>query len=121
MEIEILTTKKKLSKNTVKQLDPANIGDLSHFNNMPTYGFYIRDLGAKYPPRVLLFEGINGWKIIGCREWHSSGDSRVEASAREIGSRGCSVKDFSSRHVRDIWIREYDKLKNSCLKNHLII
>ena len=122
MDIEIITTKKKISKSIIKQLDPATLGDMQHFNSMPNTGFYVRDLGPKYSPVVLLFEGIIGWKIIECRSWKSSASrSAVEASCKEIGKRGCSVNQFSSIEIRDIWLTEYNKLKDSCLKNHLII
>ena len=122
MEIEILTTKKKLSKNIIKQLDPATVNDMAYFNSMPTFGYYIRDLGAKYPPVVLLFEGLNGWKIVGCRSWRAV-EYRpcVEAPASEIGCRGTSVRTMESSEYRDNWLREYNNLKESCLKNHLII
>lgn len=60
MEIEIITTKKKLSKSIVKQLEPAKFHDIQQPNTMPTIGCYVRDLGAKYHSRVGLFEGING-------------------------------------------------------------
>lgn len=122
MEIEILTTKKKLSKNIIKQLNPAKIYDITYFNSVKSNGYYVRDLGAKYPPVVLLFESITGWRIIDCRGWKPVSDTpRLEASAKEIGTRGVSVKTMNSVKDRDIWIKEYNKLKESCLKNHLII
>lgn len=121
MEIEVITTKKKISKSIIKQLEPASIYDIKHFNSMPTIGYYVRDLGSKFPPRVAVFEGINGWKIVGLRDWHSSGETRMECSARDIGLRGVSVKIFNSQPDRDDYLSAYNDMKKSCLKNHLII
>lgn len=121
MEIEVLTTKKKLSKSIIKQLEPANLNDIKHFNSQPTNGFYIRDLGAKSPPRVALFEGINGWKAIGLRDWKASGDNRLECSAKDMGMRGVSVKTMDNKDCRDNYLSEYNKMKSMCLKNHLFI
>lgn len=122
MEIEILTTKKKISKSIIQQLDPAKLFDMEHLNNINGIGYYVRNLGAKYPPVVMIFEGINGWKIIGCRGWRSV-DYRpcVEASASEIGSRGTSVLNMYNFEIRDKWIDAYNKTKEICLKNHLIL
>lgn len=121
MEIEVITTKKKLSKAVIKQLEPATIHDINHFNSMPTIGYYVRDLGAKFPPRVALFEGINGWKIIGLRDWEPVGTNRIECSARDMGMRGISVKTIGEQFNRDEYLSSYNHMKKSCLKNHLII
>ena len=114
MEIEVITTKRKLTKSIVKQLNTATINDIKHFNSMPTIGFYVRDLGAKYQPRVAIFEGINRWVILEIIDWRESqyGD-RAVCKNRYL--------DFKTVKERDSFLIEYDNLKKSCLKNHLII
>ncbi|CAL9956528.1 hypothetical protein VPHK71_0020 [Vibrio phage K71] len=72
MEIEVIATKKKLSKSVIKQLETAVIPDIRHFNNMPTIGYYVRDLGVKYQDRVAIFEGINRWVILELIDWRES-------------------------------------------------
>lgn len=121
MNIEIITTKKKISKSIIRQLEPASINDINHFNSMPTIGYYVRDLGAKFPPKVALFEGINGWKIIGLRDWKPAGSNRIECNARDMGVRGTSVKTIGEQIDRDDYLDAYNEMKKSCLKNHLII
>ncbi len=114
MEIEIITTKKKLSKSVIKQLETAKLTDIAHFNSMPTIGYYVRDLGAKYQPRVAIFEGINRWVILELVDWRESqyGD-RAVCKNRYL--------DFKTVAMRDQFLIEYNKLKDSCLKNHLVI
>jgi hypothetical protein len=118
MNIEVLTTKKKLSKSIVKQLESANLNDIEYFNSMPTIGYYVRGLGGVFPPRVAIFEGLNGWKIIGLRDWEARCDDRIECSARDIGKRGTSVKYINDAKK---YIDSYNKMKEECLKNHLIL
>ena len=123
MDIEILTTKKKLSKSLVKQLNIATLGDLRHVHSTTKVGYYIRDLGKGSPANVMLFEGIYQWVRVGVRSWEKSNtrDTEIYAPASELGDRGTSVKSFSCKGSRDSWIEAYDAAKKICLKNHLFI
>lgn len=114
LELEIITTKKKISKSIIKQLEPAELSDIKYFNTMSTLGYYVRDLGSKYPERVGLFQGVNGWKIMSLFDWDVSiYDTRVIFKNR--------YKDFKDKQERDDWLEEYNKIKKRCLKNHLIL
>lgn len=120
MEIEVITTKKKLSKATVKQLEKPTIGDLNQVFAVHKIGYYVRDLGKGYADRVALFQGINGWRCISIRDWSAVKD-RPFVTAKAISGRGFSIKKFDDYKSRDLWLDAYNKMKNLCLKNHLIL
>ena len=120
MEIEIITTRKKLTKAIVKQLEPAKLGDLNYVVSTIKRGFYIRGLGKMYAPRVAVFEGINKWCIISIRDWKPVG-STPRAESPSLSGRGVSVKSFDSVELRDMWLDAYNEMKSLCTKNHLIL
>ncbi|RDL44323.1 hypothetical protein DN730_07920 [Marinomonas piezotolerans] len=119
IEIEVITTKKKLNKSIVKQLKPASIGDMLQAVNVNREGYHIRDLGSGYPSQVAVFKGINEWCILGLRDWRSSGD--LDISAKPLKGRGISYRKFKTTEERDAWIEAYNNAKELCLKVHLIL
>lgn len=119
IEIEVVTTRKKLTKLIVKQLKPASIGDMLQTVNVNHEGYYVRDLGNGYPPNVAILKGINEWCILGLRDWTPSGD--LEISAKPLKGRGTSYRKFKTTGERDAWIEAYNKAKELCLKVHLIL
>lgn len=119
MEIEIITTKRKLSKSVVKQLELATVADMTALSGTDRAGYYVRDIGASYPSRVGVFAGVNGWVILPIRDWKACGKSRAECKA--LKGFGVSVREFSSTKERDSWLSSYDAAKEKCLKNHLIL
>ena len=113
MEIEILTTKKKLSKSIIKQMKPADISDMNYFLTMPSNGFFVRNIDKNLGD-VLIFEGINTWCVI----------SRLDYST-SIHDRKLMVdngyRSFESKEKRDKWLESYNKVKHLCIRNHLYI
>ena len=120
VEIEVITTKKKLTKAVIKQLEPAKIGDMTQVASVSKIGYYVRDLGKGYSPRVAVFQGINNWCAISMRQWETVGDRPI-LQAKAIGGRGFSVKEFSTIELRDAWLSAYNDMKEICSKNHLIL
>ena len=121
MEIEVITTKKKLSKAVVKQLEVASVHDMHHCFNVIKRAFFVRGLGSKYTDNTDLFEGINGWKVMPLLDWKELSESMLTASARPYRRRGCMTKRFETAESRDKWIKDYNNLKSLALKNHLIL
>ena len=115
MKIEIITTKKKLTKAIVKQLEPATHGDIHHFNNMPKIGYYVRDLGPKFTDRVAVFEGINGWKTLPLLKWTPSRSYKCRIFS------GNRFKDYDTQDEADNEADKLNTLYNKCIKNHLIL
>lgn len=120
MKIEILTTKKKLSKSIVKQLDPATEFDLGQIINVGKVGFYVRDIGIGGAKRTGLFETNCKWVSLPLLDWKASGkDTRITAR-NECGS-GCFINNFNTLEQRDRWLSTYNEAKSLCEKNHLML
>jgi len=122
MDIEILTTKKKLTKAIVKQLEPAKSYDLSFLISNTKIAYYVRDLGPKFSTQVGMFESINGWRRFTILDWHTTTiGCRLCASAVPFGSRGTMSKRFETEKECTEWLDIYNKAKSLALKNHLIL
>jgi hypothetical protein len=122
MDIEILTTKKKLTKAMVKQFEPAKNYDLSFLISTTKIAYYIRGLGSKFSVQTGMFESINGWRTFSILDWHKSTvGCQVYASALPFGSRGSMTKSFDTEKERTEWLDTYNKAKALALKNHLIL
>ena len=120
MEIEVITTTKKVTKSVIKQLEWAKLHDITHFINMKTDGFYVRDLGPKYSKRVLLFQGINSWVVCMERDWEvcSYNHSKLKAYVSRNSS---TIKEFNNQMECEVYLNAYNELRKRCLKNHLIL
>ena len=121
MEIEILTTKKKLTKSIIKQLKPATASQIELFVNIPSLkGYHVRGLGSSYDDNVGLFQAGNGdWVLMGIRDWYIS-KSETKVYARLKG-KWSSEKEFGTKEERDSWLKIYNEAKSRMMKNHLII
>ena len=117
MNIDIITTKKKLSKAIIKQLEPATTCDIQLFVlHKDNEAFYVRDLGAKYHHRVGLFKSNSGeWRTIQLKDWVVS-----QATASKITTKN-QYRHFGSADECERWLLAYNELKERALKNHLII
>lgn len=118
MEIEILTTKKKLTKSIIKQLETGTTGDMQAFTgSQMTRGFYVRGLGKGFTEKVGIFEGIAGvWKSLLIYKWEADDDDN-KAIYRYI----CTRASFGSESERDEWLELYSEATSRMLKNHVII
>ena len=97
MEIEIGTTKKKLTKAMIKQFAHATLSDMQSIEGS---GFYVRDLGASYAKKVAVFRTANGWRRMNLRY-------------------GNSMK-YRSKRIRDEFFAAYKVVKYRC-NRHVII
>jgi len=123
MEIEILTTKKKLTKSIIKQLKPATIADMRHatsFDKSVNIGYHVRGLSGGTAMKVGLFMGINEWCAIDLLEWKSS-STMTSISARNPKGRGEFIRRYETKCERDSFMCAYSLIKDLCNKNHLIL
>ena len=118
MEIEILTTKRKLTKLIIKQLEPATSGDMQAFtDSSANLGFYVMDIGKGYTQRVGLLQGTGGiWKSLQIRNWARDGDCCMI----RVANYGLA-RSFGSEEIRDKWLESYNETKKKLLQNHVII
>ena len=123
MEIEIVTTKKKISKSLINQMPIATIGDmefcLSHGD--PIHSHYILGLliGCRKDCReAILIKKINDYAIIKVAPWLKSlNDDCVWYKA---GSASVQKK-FKTREMRDRWFELYEKCVKIGRKTHIYI
>ena len=103
MEIEILTTKRKITKSILSQLELVTFSDMGIFNSLDSPGYYINTPKG----RVFLVETHSGWKKL------------AELSPGEYER--IRVRSVSSRSIMsNNPISVYNKFIRKC-KNHLII
>lgn len=122
MDIEVLTTKKKVTKAMVKQFEPAKSYDLSFLISNTKIAYYVRGLGPKFTVQTGMFESINGWRTFSILDWHTTTvGCRLCASAVPFGSRGTMTKSFKTERECKEWLGTYNKAKSLALKNHLIL
>ena len=99
MEIEILTTKKKLTKGILNQLEKVTFHDMEVFNSLNSPGYYINTPKGK----VFLVETHSGWRKL------------IEMSSEEY-----RLISTHSSHIRNNSLQIYNTFIKKC-KNHLII
>lgn len=115
MDIEILTTKKKLTKSVVAQLEEATLGDLEHALHVGKIGYYVKGLHGYKNARTGLIRGIVTWKVFPLNAWEKHGDKSIRLSPYQPS------ESFSSTEVRDKFFEVYHAVGKLCLKNHLIL
>ena len=123
MEIEVLTTKKKLTKSIVKQLKPATLSDMRHalsFHKTIQIGYHIRGLNGSASLKTGLFMGVNEWCIVELFEWKPS-TSMTAITARNPNGRGEFIRRYETIGERDAFISAYNDIKDLCNKNHLML
>jgi hypothetical protein len=120
MNIEILTSSKKISKSMIKQLDPASNFDIGQIVNVGKIGYYVRDIGIGGAKKTGLFETNCKWVTIPLLNWSGNEDSKMLSCKNECG-KGCLVKRFDSVKERDLWLHDYNRAKSLCEKNHLFL
>lgn len=99
MKIEILTTKKKITKSILAQLNEIAFFEMEIFNSLNIPGYYINTPKGK----VFLVETHSGWKKL------------PEATSAEYQLMGTH-----SVHIRNNSLSVYNEFIRKC-KNHLII
>jgi hypothetical protein len=121
MEIEVLTTKKKLTRSIVRQFRNASYEQIINFVSAPdALGYHVRDLGDSYPRNVGLFQADSGeWVLVRIRNWVAS-SSDLEAHAY-INLFFDHDREFETKEDRDLWLENYNTAKKRLMKNHLIL
>lgn len=99
MEIEILTTTRKINKSILSQLGSVTFSDMEIFNSLNSPGYYINTPKG----RVFLVETHSGWKKL-----------------PEVTSSEYQLMSTNSAHIRNNSLKIYNTFVKKC-KNHLII
>lgn len=99
MEIEILTTKRKITRSILAQLEKVTFPEMEIFNSLNSPGYYINTPNG----RVFLVETHSGWKKLS------------EATTSEYQLMGTH-----SAHSRNNSLKIYNTFVKKC-RNHLII
>ena len=122
MNIEILTTKKKLTKSIIKQLKPATFSDMRHaisFDRSICVGYHIRGLPGP-SNKIGLFMGVNEWCVFDILDWKKC-KTMTAISASNPKGEGDFIRRYETKEELDMFISTYDKIKDLCNKNHLIL
>lgn len=115
MEIELITTKKKLTKSVIQQLDYANTADFNYLTT--TQGLILGYINLP-DERVFLVKTINGYKKIRSLNW-KAGLLSTEACADDKGFG--RLKRFETSEQRDDFLKMYREIKRIALLTHIII
>jgi hypothetical protein len=117
MQIEILTTKKKLSKSIVKQFELATVHDMEVFLSINgECAYYITDLGVKQPKRTGIFKNsIGKWVRFDTSKWKVSPHDSNRAYCRN------RYRDFDCALDASNWVKTRNRMADMALKNHLIL
>lgn len=99
MEIEILTTKRKITKSILAQLEKVTFPEMEIFNSLNSPGYYINTPKG----RVFLIETHSGWKKL-----------------PEVTSSEYQLMSTHSAHIRNNSLKTYNTFVKKC-RNHLII
>ena len=99
MNIEVLTTKKKITKSILSQLESVTFPEMAIFNSLNIPGYYINTPKGK----VFLVETHSGWKKL-----------------PEVTSSGYQLMSTHSAHIKNNSLKTYNTFVKKC-KNHLII
>lgn len=115
IEIEVITTKKKLSMAIVKQLRKSNKFDMDIFNSSDRVGYHINNVSTSRSKQLMLFQGINDeWVIADLLNWKMSTHNTDTIMV------GSVCRTFNKQSAAE-WIEAYNTTKERCLKNHLIL
>lgn len=119
MNIEVITTKKKISKSVIRQLEPAGIASMNLFLSISgSRAYYVTDMGPKFPVRVGIFKDFFGnWVRFNASEWKESSCNKKRALMKG----GNRLIDFESEKEMRDWVNTKNKMCKLALKNHLII
>lgn len=114
MEIEIITTKKKLTKSIVNQFRRANSSDIEYLLNGKDDGYHIINLGAKYTEKTGIFKSNDEWVKLSLLKVEQNRFRNIRYTA-ELGR--LLGFDFTNKTL----LEKYDQAKDKLLKNHLFI
>jgi hypothetical protein len=114
MEIEILTTKKKISKSLINQMRVATF-NLDVLNNGEILGFL--NNVTKDSEKVVLIKRLSDYYIVK-DGWHNPSGSR--STYKQLPRYFTTTKDFDSKELAEIWWEAYIKCF-SMAKNQIYI
>lgn len=125
MEIEIVTTKKKLTKSIVSQFRSAEVKDFIYCINKDEKCFYIIGLGSRFTEKTGIFKSFNEWVKFPIFNFELSEALFTSRTYDQLMSRHIKLFEITeSGHTRidqKPLIRPYNEVRKRCLENHLFI
>lgn len=118
MEIEIVTTKKKLSKSLVLQMKVANLEQMKYATQFPERMLgYVTNL-SKDIKQAIIIKGITDYYIIHAIDWTLSGDTGLNA---RVGGYWTRNMQFPTVEKRTEWLDTYNYIVNFTKFNHIYL
>lgn len=118
MEIEILTTKKKLSKSLVLQMKSANLEQMKYAVQFPHLMLgYVTNL-SKDINQAIIIKGTTDYYIIPVIDWTLSGDTGLNA---RLGGYWNRNKQFPSEEERTEWLDVYNSIVKFTKYSHIYL
>lgn len=123
MEIEIITTKKKLTKSIINQMHMAGIGAMNFatsFSPEITHKYILGLLVGcrKGCHEVILLKNVNDYSVLRVEPWEKTEGS---PSIEYYTGRATRLKKFKTFELRDQWFDLYQKCVKFGKKNHIYI
>ena len=111
MEIEVITTKRKLSKAIVNQMERVTFEDLVNIQySVECVLGYMKLIDGR---KILLQIGSE-YKILPVRDWKANSISNI-ASAEGVSTR------FNSEEDRDLFLKLYQRIYNIAMHIHIYL
>lgn len=118
MEIEIVTTKKKLSKSLVLQMKSANLEQMKYAVQFPHLMLgYVTNL-SKDINQAIIIKGTTDYYIVPVIDWTLSGDTGLNA---RLGGYWNRNKQFPSEEKRTEWLDVYNSIVKFTKHSHIYL
>lgn len=123
MDIEIITTKKKLTTTILNQLEETRVSDMQLLLAEPEriLGYINPATARKNKVRVFLVNTApNTYKLISNYNWEKSVSDDITSFGKFAG-RVCIKKTFKDRQSRDSFVEMFKAIKEIAMQTHIII
>ena len=120
MQIEIITTKKKLTKSLVSQMLVASSYTISlalEQNNVLGYVTGCHEQTSE----IALIKGVNDYYAVPMYAWKPSGDNEAYVVVGHGKKRGTKTKAFDSKEKRDEFLADMKRLAFVMRGNHIYL
>lgn len=117
MQIEIVTTKKKLSLSIVKQM-PQLPKDITAMRRCEVIGSINHPSLDKGVPKALIWYN-EVYYVLTLYKWYNNnpGDTLYV----KLGGGWSTKKEFNSQDIRDEWLELFELIKTKALKTHIYL
>jgi len=123
MEIEIITTKKKLTATILNQLETARVSEMQEALSSPEkiLGYINSSTLETNKARIFLIHvAPQTYKLIPNYNWERATQDDL-VSYGKLGGKVCMKKSFKSKESRDRFVEIFREIKQIAMQNHIII